>query len=293
VAQILVNGVSVGALYALLALSFWVIFAVTRTFHLAHVIVLTYAAYTLYWVLGPASLPLWLAVPAAGGVAVALGVAIEAWVYQPIRRRGGSQLILFVASSALLIIGQAVLALVFEEYGHGIEQDVPPPVLQTAQAVVTRYDVLNVLFAVTASVVVWALLRHHRWGHALRAVQGNAELAGYFGLDVARIFRISFGLGSLLLLPPVVVMALRTGVHPELGFTPVLVAIVAVITGGTESQAGAMLAGFLLGCLENVALLWVGAHWQPMITFLVLFVVLLWRPRGLRAAVEVRTTPTH
>ena len=109
----------------------------------------------------------------------------------------------------------------------------------------------------------------------MRAVQGNAELARYFGFDVPAIFRITFAVGSLLLVPPV------------------LVAIVAVITGGTESQGGAMLAGFLLGVLENVALLWVGAHWQPMITFFVLFAVLLWRPRGLRAAVVVRTTPTH
>ena len=282
-----------GALYAALALSFWVIFAVTRTFHLAHVVVLTYAAYALYWVAGPAGLPLPVAVGASAALAAALGLAIEAGVYQPIRRRGGSQLTLFVASSAVLIVGQAVLALLFEEYGHAVSPDVPPPLIQAGDVVVTRYDGLNVAFALAGSVLVWAFLRGHRWGQAMRAVQGNAELARYFGFDVPAIFRITFAVGSLLLVPPVLVIALRNGVHPELGFGPVLVAIVAVITGGTESQGGAMLAGFLLGVLENVALLWVGAHWQPMITFFVLFAVLLWRPRGLRAAVVVRTTPTH
>lgn len=286
--QILVNGVALGALYATLALSFWVIFAVTRTFHLAHVTVLNVSAYVLYWTFAEAGVGLWLAVPAALAAAIALGVVIETGVYQPIRRSGGDQLLLFVAASAVLIIGQAALALAFKEDARGLEQDVPPPLFRGEDMVVTRYDGLIVAFAIVLGVLVWLAMSRLTWGRSMRAVQNNAELAQNFGIPVARVYRLSFALGSALLIPAVVVMALRNGVSPDLGFNPVLIAIIAVIAGGTESQLGAMLAGLMLGLLENIVLLWVSAQWQTIVTFAVLALILVARPSGLRAAVQTR-----
>lgn len=286
--QILVNGISLGAAYAVLALSFWVIFAVTRTFHLAHVIVLNVAAYTLYWVLIEQDLGLAPAVLAAAVVAMALGVVIETVVYQPIRRHGGDQLIIFVAATAVLAIGQAVLALIFQESARGLEESVPPPLLRVGEIVITRYDGLNVLFALLCGIGVWVVMNRLRWGRAMRAVQGNPELAGYFGIPVQRVYRISFALGSLLLIPVVVTLALRSGVSPNLGFNPVLIAIIAVIAGGTESQVGAMAMAFLIGLVQNLVLLELSAQWQPIITFGALFLLLLIKPSGLKAAVQTR-----
>jgi branched-chain amino acid transport system permease protein len=288
-AQILVNGVSQGALYALLALSFWVIFAVTRTFHLAHVAVLNVTAYVLYWTFSRLDLPLGVAIVAALVAAVALGVLIEAAIYQPIRRSGGDQLLLFLAGSALLTISQAGLALLFQEGAHGLESDVPKPLYRGADMVISRYDGLTVLFVLVGGALVWVLMHRMRWGRSMRAVQDNAELAGYFGIPVSRAYLQSFAIGSALLVPAVVVMGLRTGVDPNLGFQPVLIAIIAVIAGGTERQSGAMLAAFLLGLLENVVLYWVAAQWQTIITFTALAILLVARPSGLRAAVQTRT----
>jgi branched-chain amino acid transport system permease protein len=287
--QILVNGISQGALYALLALSFWVIFAVTRTFHLAHVAVLNVAAYALYWVFVDLDQHLWIAIVASFAVAISLGVLIESAIYAPIRRHGGDQLLLFLAASAILTISQAVLALLFQENARGLETSVPAPLYRGADVTITRYDGLIVLFAVGGGLLVWLLMSRSRWGRSMRAVQGNPELAGYFGIPVARVYRIAFAVGSALLVPAVIVMGLRTGVNPDLGFTPVLIAIIAVIAGGTERQSGAMLAAFLLGLLENVVLLWISAQWQTIVTFAVLALMLVARPSGLRAAVQTRT----
>lgn len=285
--QIVINGLSLGALYATLALGFWVIFAVTRTFHLAHVTVLNVSAYALYAVMSSGH-SAWLGVAAAAGTAMALGVVIETFVYQPIRRSGGEHLLLFVAASAVLIIGQAALALGFAEDARGIEKDVPPPLFRASTFVITRYDGLNVVSAIALGVLVWLLLDRIPWGRSMRAVQNNAELAGYFGIRVARVYRMSFALGSLLLVPVVFTLAVRNGVSPQLGFTPVLIAIISVIAGGTENQFGAMLAAFFFGLLQNLVLLWVNAEWQEMFVFALLFVMLLLRPSGLQAAVRTR-----
>jgi branched-chain amino acid transport system permease protein len=288
VGQILVNGVAQGALYALLALSFWVIFAVTRTFHLAHVAVLNIAAYVLYWVFVELDAGLPVAIAAALLAAVALGVLIESLIYEPIRRTGGDGMLLFVAASAVLTISQAGLALIFHENARGLEQDVPPALFRGYDITVTRYDGAIVVLAMVMGVGVWWLMTRMRWGRSMRAVQGNPELAGYFGIPVRRVYQLSFAVGSALLVPAVVVMAMRSGVNPDMGFTPVLIAIIAVIAGGTERQSGAMLAGFGLGLLENVILYWISAQWQTIVTFAVLAIVLVARPSGLRAAVQTR-----
>lgn len=277
-----------GAAYAVLALSFWVIFAVTRTFHLAHVVVLNVSAYTLYWVLVEQDLGLAPAIFAAAVVAIVLGVLIETFVYQPIRRNGGDQLVIFVAATAVMAIGQAVLALVFQENARGLEESVPPPLMTIGEVVITRYDGLNVLFAIVCGLLVWFTMNRLRWGRAMRAVQGNPELAGYFGIPVQKVYRLAFAIGSVLLIPVVVTLALRSGVSPELGFNPVLIAIIAVIAGGTESQFGAMITAFLIGLIQNLVLLELSAHWQPIITYGILFLLLLARPSGLKAAVQTR-----
>jgi branched-chain amino acid transport system permease protein len=287
--QIVVNGVAQGALYSLLALSFWVIFAVTRTFHLAHVAVLNVTAYVLYWTYVERGTGLLVAILAALVAAIVLGVLIETAIYDKIRRSGGDQLLLFVAASAVLTISQAALALIFQENARGLEQDVPSPLYRGAGITVTRYDGLIVVFVTVLGLAVWWLMARTRWGRSMRAVQGNPELAGYFGIPVRRVYQLSFAIGSALLVPAVVVMALRSGVNPDLGFTPVLIAIIAVIAGGTERQSGAMLAAFGLGMLENIILLWTSAQWQTIVTFAVLALILVARPSGLRAAVQTRT----
>ncbi|MDQ6525226.1 branched-chain amino acid ABC transporter permease [Nocardioides sp. LHD-245] len=286
--QILVNGVSQGALYALLALSFWVIFAVTRTFHLAHVAVLNVAAYTLYWVFVEVGAGLVPAIVAALVMAVLLGVLIETLVYQPIRRSGGDGMLLFVAASALLTMSQASLALIFQENARGLEDEVPAPLFRNAHLTVTRYDGAIVVLVVVLGAAVWWLMTRSRWGRSMRAVQGNPELAGYFGIPVGRVYQLSFAIGSALLVPAVVVMAMRSGVNPDMGFNPVLIAIIAVIAGGTERQSGAMLAGLFLGMLENLILYWISSEWQTIVTFAVLAVALIARPSGLRSAVQTR-----
>ena len=274
----------------MLALSFWVIFAVTRTFHLAHVAVLNSAAYTVFAVMVLLEWPLVAAIPMAAVTAVLLGVLTERFVYQPIRRHGAEGLVLFVSSVAVLLVAQAVLALLFGEASRGVTRTVPAAVLRTESMAIGLFDVLNVTLALILGGVIALVMRRSRWGQSMRAVQENSELARFFGFDVPRIFRWSFAIGSLLVVAPATLLALRNGVNPNLGFTPVLIAIIAVIAGGTDSQLGAMLAGFLLGLLQNIPLLWLQAEWQTVVTFSALFVILLIRPSGLRAAVEVRTT---
>lgn len=288
-AQIISNGLSVGALYAMLAVGFWVIYSVTRTFHFAHVTVLTFTAYAYYWILEVAHLPVVVAVLVAAAIAGVLGVGIDRWVYRPIRHGNGTDMTIFVASFAVVIIGKALLALAFGEEGHGLGGDAQGPLFQGLGVAFTVYDAESVGFCVAMIASLVLVLRFTRLGQLIRAVQGNPVLAPYFGISIDRIFSLSFGVGSLLAVPPLLVLVSRNGVTPGLGVTPVLVAMIAVIAGGTQSLAGAALAGVGLGLAENVALIWLPAQWQSAIVFTALLLVLLLRPRGLQAVVQRAT----
>lgn len=279
-------GISLGAFYATLALGLWVIFAVTRTFHIAHAGVMLASSYALYAGVVLWGWPLGLGLLASLVVAVTLGAAIELWIYRRVRERGASGLSLFVVSFALVTLISSLVGVLFGEESHGIVKTDLPVVLVVAQTQVTIFDLANVIVAVAAGIGVYLFTKHHPVGRALRAVQNNEALAAYFGIDVNRIFVASFVLGSALLTPAVASLALANGVNLDLAFYPVLVAFTAVIAGGVESQAGSMAAGFAIGLLQSAALLWVSASWQPLITFGLLSVVLILRPRGLRAAVQ-------
>jgi branched-subunit amino acid ABC-type transport system permease component len=287
--QIIVNGISVGAVYAMFAVGFWVIYSVTRTFHFAHVSVLTFTAYAYYSALTVFHFPVVAAVLVAAVTAVVLGVVIERLVYRPIRAGNGTDMTLFIASFAVVIMGKAILALFFGEEGHGVTGAAPGPLINGGGIAITIYDAEAVVLCALMVGLLVALLTFTRWGHLLRAVQGNPALAPFFGISVERVYLLSFALGSLLVVPALMVLVSRNGVTPDLGMTPVLVAMIAVIVGGTQSLLGAVLAGVGLGLAENISLIWLPAQWESAIVFGVLLVVLLARPRGLRAAAQRAT----
>lgn len=287
--QILLSGVVVGAQYGLLALSFFVIFAVTRTFHLAHISVLNWSAYALYTGYILLDWPIVASILLAIVVAAVFGLAVESLVYQPIRARGAESLTIFVGSMAVLFVAQAVLGLTFGDLGRRVLDNVPAPLFAGDGLRISIFDGITVATLVVLSAAVWVLMHHTRIGKGLRAVQENPELARYFGFDVPKLYRHSFMIGSALLVAPASLYALRSGVHPDLGFVPVLIAIISVIAGGQENQSGAIAVAFMLGLIQNVTLIWVSSEWQTVVAFTALFALMIWRPTGLRGAVAVRT----
>jgi len=285
--QYVVDGVSVGAIYAMLALSFWVIFASTRTFHLAHAIVYTSSAYLLYSLYTSWGVPLVFALLATGLWAAGLGMLIEALLYRRVRRAGDTGLLLFVVSAAVLTLGQALVALTYGEQPQGLTQSQPDRVLRSP-VTITSYDIWTVATALVLAIVAIVLLRRTRAGRSLRASMDNPEFARALGIRVDRVHLYCFAIGSVLLVPPVAVTGLTSGVTPEMGLTPTLVAVVAVIAGGVGSAVGAIAVGFLLGLLENLSLIWINASWQDVLTFSVLVIVLLFFPGGIRPAPAIR-----
>lgn len=278
--QLLINGVQVGALYALIAVGFSLIFGSTKVFHFAHGATFTIAAYLFYYVYSVAQLHWLFAVVAATAGAVLFGVMLDRWVYAPIQRHEGSFFTVFVASLGAGIIVQNVIGMVF---GRGFVS-VSTPLSRSVELIpglfVSPLSGIAIICALVFFGVLQLFLMRTHVGMGLRALSENPELVRVYGLSPRRLSTIVFALGSMLVVPAAILSAASSGLNPAMAHHIMLISLAATIVGGVGSLRGAACAGLLLGMSENLALIYLGPQWSEAVTFVVLFLFILFRPSG-------------
>ncbi|HYB20283.1 MAG TPA: branched-chain amino acid ABC transporter permease [Thermodesulfobacteriota bacterium] len=277
--QLTINGLSLGSVYALLGISWGLIFAVTRTFHFAHGATFVVACYSAY-LFQQLGLP--LAAAALGGIlgAVLFGMAVEGILYRFLRRSFATPLVIFVAALGTLITVENLIAMGFGTDTKPLE-GFPLKVIRIGRV---GFNNLDVVMFITAGVLFAALmlyLHHTKNGKALRAVISNPEMAEVIGIDTRKYFLLAFALGSLLVAPAGVLVTIERGATPDLGHWAILYAFMPVIIGGIGSIPGAALAGFIIGLAESIGIWKISSQWQVGIAFVVLVVVLILKPTGL------------
>jgi branched-chain amino acid transport system permease protein len=264
-AQLVVNGIVAGSLYALVACSFGLILGTTGTFH--------FAASAL-------ALPLVAATGAGIAGAALLGLGIELVIYRPLRRLAASPLVVLIASLGTLIALENLIAIVFSTDAKVLE-GFPR---RTFIAGGVGFTILHVTMVAVSAVALLGLLAFLRWtraGQCIRAVANNPEMAVIVGIDTPRVFLLVFALGSALAAPAAILILLDRGATPDMGMEAILIAAIAVIVGGIGSLPGAILGSFILALAQNLGVMAIPSEWQAAIAFGLLLVVVIVRPRGL------------
>lgn len=279
-AQLIINGLQTGALYALIAAGFSLIFGMTRVFHAAHGATFTLAGFIFYEVYTVLQWGWPIAIVASILVAALFGIAIDRWVYAPIRRHEGSFFTLFVASFGMAVVVQNVVAIVF---GRGLVT-VSTPLSKSVEWLPGLYvapitGIVLVCALVCFLALQWLLTRTDV-GIALRALGENAELVEVYGLTPRRLSQYAFLIGSVLVVPAAILTSATSGLNSSMGHHIMLISIAATIVGGVGSLRGAAVAGMLLGMAENLSLAWIDPQWSEAVTFVVLFLFILFRPGG-------------
>lgn len=280
VVQLVASGLVVGSLYALLGVSWGIIYGTTRTFHFAHGLTFTVAAYAAILLHGSLQLPLAAAVAGAALAAVAFGCAVERFVYRPIRRESRGQLGIFLASMGTMVLGEAVLQLVFSPTPRSLP-DFPDAIYTAGPVTFTRANVATVLAAWGVILLVEVFLARTRAGREIRAVRSNAEMTIIVGISSERTFLLVFAIGSAMMGIGAFFVTVQSAATPHMGLTFVLMAFIATFLGGVGSNWGVALAGLGIGLVENLALLQLPAHYKHVVVFAVMFAFLLVRPEGL------------
>jgi len=281
-AQLGLNGVVTGSLYAVLAISFALIYAPTKTFHFAHGNVYVFAAYFVYQFAMVWGWPLPAAIPAALLGAAALGVLVDRVVYTPLRRSGAGVMQILLSAFGAYIVLQNVLLLIWKSDPRTVR--IPEALkngIPVGMLTLTPLDLVTVGVAVVVLAGVVLFVRGTRMGRAMRALENDPAVALMIGIPTERVRMVAFALGSALVAVAAVLTALDKGIEPTIGVNALLVAVVAMIVGGVGSFVGAGLAGFALGIIENLGIWQIPSEWRSTITFSVLAVFILFRPTGL------------
>jgi branched-chain amino acid transport system permease protein len=278
--QLLINGLQLGAIYALTAVGFALIFGSTKVFHVAHGASFTLAAYLL-WRAMTAWQWHWLAALALATVAVVLfGLALERFVYRPIQRHEGAFFTVFVAAFGVQIVVQNAVGAIF---GRNFET-VSVALSRAVEVLPNLYVAPIAAVAVgVAALLFFALnlfLARTDVGTGLRALADNPDLVRVFGLEPTRLAQVAFALGSALVVPGAALTAMSQGINPGIGAHIMLISLAATIVGGIGSLKGAAAGGLLLGLAESLAVWKLDPQWSEAVTFVILFGFIVLRPAG-------------
>jgi branched-chain amino acid transport system permease protein len=279
--QLLLDGVQVGATYALMAVGFAIIFGSTKVFHYAHGSVYVVAGYAFYYCLAVLAWPWWAAVVASAVSAVLFGTAIDRFVYRPIQRDEGSFFTVFVASFGVAVVTENLINIVFGSSFVSVTTTLSRGAPIAEGLVLSWLGVIAVAVAIVLFSLLHLFFSRTDAGVALRALSENPDLIRGFGLSSWRLSRYAFAIGSLLVVPAAVTATCVTGLTPTSGHRVMLISLAATIIGGIGSLRGAGLGGLLLGIAESLAVWKLSTGWSEAVAFVILFAFIVARPAGL------------
>ena len=280
----LIYGLQLGAIYALIALGYTMVYGIVKLINFAHGDLMMVGAYLTLLLYESASLPFVVAIPLAIMATAILGVIIERVAYKPLRN--ASRLSALITAIGISLLLQNVMMLIFTSTPRRFPSLAERlPVLLLGSNRISLIAILTVVAAVVLMLVLTAFVKKTRTGKAMRAVSEDMRAAQLMGIPVNRIISVTFAIGSALAAFAAVLYAFSfTQIDPYMGAMPGIKAFIAAVLGGIGVLPGAMIGGFLLGIIESLTKAAMPSGFSQLAdaaVFVVLILVLLFKPSGL------------
>jgi len=297
--QQLFNGLSLGAIYALIAIGYTMVYGIIGMINFAHGEVYMIGAYiglvTLSAIGVQSGLPVWAIIAIMLIVSVVItgvyGFVVEQVAYKPLR--GSPRLVALISAIGMSIFLQNWVAL-----GQGARDMAVPSLIPGAfrfggeggsfEVFVPYSRILIIVVAIALMALLTVYIKHSRMGRASRACSQDMHMANLLGIDTNRVISFTFILGAVLAAVGGVLIALAVGkLNPFIGFIAGIKAFTAAVLGGIGSVPGAMLGGVILGVAETFAAAYISSEYKDIVAFTLLVLILLVRPTGLLGKPEV------
>ena len=278
--QLLVNGLIAGAIYALVASGFSLIYSICKFVHFAHGAVIAVAAYILYALFSLLGMNFWLAVILTI-ILISIFGSIMNLIYKQLRKRKASNVILLIASFALLILIESLILLFFGADVKTIGFLKIAKGLEILGAIITPLQIFIVISSFILFVLLFFLMKKTKIGKAMRAVSDNKDVAEIVGISSERIYMWAFIIGSAIAGVGGILVSLEQNLEPMMGTHLIIKGFTAAIIGGIGNVPGAILGSFLLGFAENFGIWFLPSGYKDAIAFIILFIFLLFRPQGI------------
>lgn len=293
-----INGIGLGAIYALIALGYTMVYGILRFINFAHSDVLMLGAFSAFFI-APKIEKTFGAQSLLGAVAVfilsaaicaLIGILIERLAYRPLRNRPKLTVLITAIGVSLFIEFTCQNPHIFGSASRPFPKLLPEKQFQLGNVILSSNDLLIPMVTAILLAAMWFVVQKTRIGTAMRAVSFNQQAASLMGVPVNRIISFTFGLGSALAAIAGILNSIRSpSIEPLMGVKLGLFAFIAAVLGGIGNLPGAVLGGIILGVLETFA----GgipalSNYRDAIAFGILILILLFKPAGLlgRATIE-------
>jgi len=283
--QHLVNGISLGSLYALIAIGYTMVYGIIRLINFAHGDIITLAAYFVFFGVGLFAMPWWLAAILSIILTAITGIIIEKAAYKPLRSKNAPRISLLISAIGVSFFIENVSTVVF---GGRPKSFYSPEIFKgVIKAGGISIPNLSVIIPIVTAVLLIALVylvNKTVTGMSMRACSNDMDTAKLMGIDVDRVISLTFCIGSALAAIGGIMWGLKyPQIHPLIGVMPGLKCFIAAVVGGIGNIPGAVVGGMLLGLGEIllVAFLPGLSGYRDAFAFIILILILLFRPTGI------------
>lgn len=278
----IINGLSLGSVYAIIALGYTMVYGIAKMLNFAHGDVIMVGAYISFCCTVKLGLPAIVSVLAAMLVCTVLGIVIERLAYKPLRSAPSLAVLItaigvsyFLQNSALLIWGSAT-----KTYQSLVSFDSVK--LFDGQLVITAEAIITIIACIVIMTALTLFTSYTKMGKAMRAVSEDRGAALLMGINVNTTISVTFAIGSALAaIAGILLCSAYPSLMPTTGSMPGIRAFTAAVFGGIGSIPGAMIGGLLLGIIEIFAKAYISTQLSDAIVFAVLIIVLLIKPTGI------------
>lgn len=286
--QHLANGLSLGSLYALIAIGYTMVYGILRLINFAHGEIFMMGAYLAFYLMTLFVLPWFAAFVVALGITCILGMGVEKIAYRPLRDHPRISVMISAIGASFFIQNLAIVL-----FG-GRPKTFPVPRLFNRIVTIGDVKIVSITFLIPvitfiALAILLFIVNKTKTGMAMRAVSTDHETARLMAIDVDKIISITFAIGSTLAAVGGIMWGLKyPQLLPVMGLVPGLKCFIAAVVGGIGNIKGAVLGGFLLGLMEIMIIAFLPSlsGYRDAFAFILLIVILLVRPSGILGSVK-------
>ena len=278
----LINGISLGSVYAIIALGYTMVYGIAKMLNFAHGDIIMVGSYVAFIAINSMGLPVPVSILLSVVVCTVLGMVIERVAYKPLRH--ASKLAVLITAIGASYFLQNVALLIFGANTKSFTSIVGNGSIQLAGGTlsVTMVTIVTVIACVVIMIGLMAFMKYSKAGHAMLAVSEDDGAAQLMGINVNATIALTFAIGSgLAAIAGVLLCSAYPSLTPYTGSMPGIKAFVAAVFGGIGSIPGAMIGGILLGIIEIFGKAYISSQMADAIVFAVLIVVLVVKPTGL------------